>query len=269
MDGAILTTQDQGGHDRTPPLALDGSTRFRTTRWSVVLAVGSGGSAAKSALDRLYRTYWRPLFSVIARERGAERAAELTQAFFVSRLVERNDLGRFERRPGKRFRGWLCRSVYRFLANQRRFDQQQQRDEKKTFPLAAETDHLPCPPACVVSSNPEQQWRRKEVLSLLTQVLQHLREEYCANADAAGVDGARRFEAVKRFLPGPETEEADYGPCAHELGVGRDDIKQTVCGLRRRFGALLEARIRRSTDSEAEAKLARRQLCEALELPER
>jgi hypothetical protein len=234
-----------------------------------VLAAASGGGAAKSALDWLYRTYWRPLFSLIARAHGAEKAGELTQAFFVSRLVERNDLGRFERRAGHRFRGWLCISVHSFLANQRKFDQRQRRDVKKTVALSCDDDELPCPPACVVSSTPEQQWRRNDALRLLSDVLQRLRREYCAHARAADVDGPRRFEAVKRFLPGPETEEADYTACAEALGIDREAVRQLVCKLRKRFGALLEEQIRRSTDSEADAVVAKRQLCEALELPER
>jgi hypothetical protein len=94
-----------------------------------------------------------------------------------------------------------------------------------------------------------------------------LRREYCRNAEAAGVDASRRFDAVKVFLPGPYTEAADYSACAEALGLSADAVKQLVSRLRRRFGQLLHERIRQSVDGEADVAIAKLLLCQALETP--
>jgi hypothetical protein len=63
---------------------------FATTHWSVVLAAREFDSPDRiSALEKLCRTYWRPLY-VYARRKGhgPEQAQDLTQEFFA-RLLER------------------------------------------------------------------------------------------------------------------------------------------------------------------------------------
>jgi hypothetical protein len=40
---------------------MDGAAAFTTTHWSVVLAAQGGLPAASEALEKLCRTYWRPL----------------------------------------------------------------------------------------------------------------------------------------------------------------------------------------------------------------
>ncbi len=57
--------------------------RFRTTRWSLVLAAASGGDDAPAAFGDLYLMYFQPLVRLLARQRGREEAAEITPAFFV------------------------------------------------------------------------------------------------------------------------------------------------------------------------------------------
>ena len=70
-----------------------GRRRFATTRWSLVLAAGEGGSErSKRALAELCAQYWYPLYAY-ARRRGydPEDARDLTQAFFT-KLLEKRDL---------------------------------------------------------------------------------------------------------------------------------------------------------------------------------
>ena len=57
---------------------------FTTTHWSMVLEAQGESPAAQEALEKLCRTYWRPIFSFV-RRRGArpEDAEDLTQAFFT------------------------------------------------------------------------------------------------------------------------------------------------------------------------------------------
>lgn len=86
---------------------------FATTHWSVVLASQEGASTeSDAALDRLCRTYWRPLYAFV-RRRGyaAHDAQDLTQEFFA-RLLAKDFLCTVNRSKGK-FRCWPRRWVRR------------------------------------------------------------------------------------------------------------------------------------------------------------
>lgn len=249
---------------------LLGAGRCRTTRWSLVLAAAADGDAARSALGKLYRAYYQPVFSAIARRHGSLAASELTQAFFVKRLVDSGDLKRVQRKPGQRFRNWLLTAVHSFLKNQWAFERRRRRDVRKTLVLGTEGDDDVAQTAALLAArpDPEQQLQRARVLALLSDVLGRLRREYCKSAGAAGVDANRRFDAVKIYLPGRDSETADYSECAPALGMTPDALKQLVARLRRRFSQLLLDEIRRSVESEADVQAAKRLLCQALETPE-
>ena len=68
--------------------AWKGRGGFSTTRWSLVLAAGEGGSErSERALAELCTEYWYPLYAYV-RRRGndPEDARDLTQAFFAKLL---------------------------------------------------------------------------------------------------------------------------------------------------------------------------------------
>jgi DNA-directed RNA polymerase specialized sigma24 family protein len=272
LDASTLEAANASIEARVPWLRNDrsGPSRCRTTRWSLVLAAAAEGAQARSALSALYRAYWQPVFWFIAQRRGRDAAIELTQAFFVDRLVDAGDLRSIERRPGQRFRGWLFTALQSFLKNEWNYRRRKCRDVTKTLPW--------CAAEPVDGSNrsfqltaaghdPERQLERARALSLLAEVLGRLRQEYCSNAAIAGVDGVARFEALKVYLPGPNTEDADYGACASALGLSACAVKQIVRRLRVRFGELLNEKIRQSVGSEADVGAGRRSLCRALESP--
>jgi RNA polymerase sigma-70 factor (ECF subfamily) len=73
--------------DDVTSLSAIGSAAFTTTHWSVVLEAQARTPAAQAALEKLCRTYWRPIFSFVWR-RGysMEDAQDLTQDFFVKIL---------------------------------------------------------------------------------------------------------------------------------------------------------------------------------------
>jgi hypothetical protein len=48
--------------------ARNGGVAFSTTNWSVVLEAQGPSAAAHEALEKLCRTYWRPVYSFIRRE---------------------------------------------------------------------------------------------------------------------------------------------------------------------------------------------------------
>lgn len=241
--------------------------RCRTTCWSAVLAAAAGGPSARVAMSRLYRAYWYPLFAVVARARGREAAAELTHEFIVTRLLESGDLKRVTQRPGERFRGWLFTALRSFLKNEWKHRHRQCRDERKTVAFTGDTDdeHGPRLSALADSQpNPEQLLARAQALSLLSGVLRRLRREYCISASAAGVNGEARFDAVKAFLPGPDTEAADYRDVAATLGLRSDAVRQLVRRLRLRFGLLLKEELAKRVTGDGDVATAQRLLCQAL-----
>lgn len=270
LKAASLALEISDGARARPGAAEDQlwSGRCRTTRWSVVFAAASGGATARAALSRLYRAYWHPVFAVVAKARGRDAAAELTQAFFVTRLVDRGDLKRVSRRPGERFRGWLFTALRSFLKNQWQFERQQCRDVRRTVAFVSDAEGEERGPRVSAFADPqldpEQQLGREEALKLLSSVLMRLRREYCVNASAAGVNAESRFDAVKVFLPGPDAETADYREVAQRLGLGTDAVKQMVCRLRARFGDLLHDELAQRVTGDGDIATAKRLLCQAL-----
>ena len=64
--------------------AQNGSVAFATTHWSVVLTAQDESPAAQEALEKLCRTYWRPIYRFVRRQGAAtEDAEDLTQGFFA------------------------------------------------------------------------------------------------------------------------------------------------------------------------------------------
>ena len=99
--------------------ARHGPVAFTTTHWSVVLEAQGESSAAQEALERLCRTYWRPIYGFVRRQgAGTEDAEDLTQGFFAL-LLERKDLNNVRKEKG-RLRSYMLASVKNFLADEAR-----------------------------------------------------------------------------------------------------------------------------------------------------
>jgi RNA polymerase sigma-70 factor (ECF subfamily) len=91
---------------------------FTTTHWSVVLQAQGESPAAQEALEKLCRTYWRPIYGFVRRQGiGAEEAKDLTQGFFAL-LLERRDFDAVRKEKG-RLRSYLLTSLKHFLTNER------------------------------------------------------------------------------------------------------------------------------------------------------
>ena len=98
--------------------AAGGVNRFRTTRWSVVLASAeSQAPGCKDAFSDLCKLYWYPLYAFI-RKRGnsPEDAQDLVQGFLLH-LLEQKTLRRVDRLRGK-FRSFLLASLQNYLSNE-------------------------------------------------------------------------------------------------------------------------------------------------------
>src|SRR5207249_11533599 len=99
--------------------APNGAVAFATTHWSVVLEAQGDSPAAQEALEKLCRTYWRPIYGFLRRQGIApEEAEDITQGFFAL-LLERRDLSAVRKEKG-RLRSYLLASVKNFVADERR-----------------------------------------------------------------------------------------------------------------------------------------------------
>lgn len=105
-------------------MSSQGSSRFHTTRWSLIAALPGRGDdrdadRAREAIEHLCRAYWKPLYG-FARRAGcsAEDARDLTQAF-LTRVIETGGLGGATPERG-RFRSYLLGAMKHFMANDRK-----------------------------------------------------------------------------------------------------------------------------------------------------
>ena len=94
---------------------LPGSSRFPTTRWTLVAAASEPHrKEARSALVSLCENYWYPLYAYLRRSGyPADQAQDLTQEFFI-RLLEGHYLDHADREKG-RFRSFLLTSLKFFV----------------------------------------------------------------------------------------------------------------------------------------------------------
>src|SRR5262245_9712599 len=97
--------------------SIGGSRKgFPTTIWSDIIAAGdSSDPQSRDRLDRLLRTYWKPVFAYVRSSwrKPVEDAKDLTQAFFAS-VLQKGYLSRLDPDRGS-FRGYLKKALKHFL----------------------------------------------------------------------------------------------------------------------------------------------------------
>ena len=164
-----------------------------------MLAAQGPSPAAQAALDKLCRTYWRPIYGFVRRQgAGPEEAKDLTQGFFAL-LLERRDLNRVRQEKG-RLRSYLLTSVKHFLTDERDRSMAIKRGNgQRLIPLDAvsERERIGFEPSETLAA--DQIYERRWALSVLDQVLARLGDEY----RAAG--NLRLFDELQKSL----TDEPD------------------------------------------------------------
>lgn len=220
-----------------------GGQWFATTHWSVVLTAGQSASpGAAEALEKLCGTYWYPLYAYV-RQRGHEPhdAQDLTQEFFL-RLLDKRYLAQVDQSKGK-FRSFLMVAVNHFLANEWDRVKAVKRGGGVRFVAldgASAEERYALEP--VTDASPEKIFERRWALSVLEQVLAHLRDEF----GQAGK--AQQFEALKIFLTG-ERPSVSYAELAARLQTTEAALKMAVKRMRRRCAELLREEIASTLDS--------------------
>src|SRR5205823_5687387 len=155
-----------------------GPVAFATTHWSVVLTAQGESPAAQEALEKLCRTYWRPIYSFVRRKGiRPEEAEDLTQGFFAL-LLERKDLSTVRKEKG-RLRSYLLTSVKHFLADEWRHAMAVKRGKGQwLIPLEEirERERIDVERSDRLTS--DQIYERRWAFTVLEQVMARLRDEY-------------------------------------------------------------------------------------------
>ena len=214
----------------------DGAVAFATTHWSVVLAAQGPAPAAQAALEKLCRTYWRPVYGFIRRQgTRPEEAEDLTQGFF-SLLLERHDFDAVRKEKG-RLRSYLLTSLKHFLASEHRRAMTAKRGKgQRLIPLEelSANERLELEGAGAVSA--DRLYERRWALTLMEQVLLRLREEYCSAGNAA------LFDSLKQLLP-DEPGAPSRAEIASQLGMTENALRQAFHRFRHRYQLLLREEI--------------------------
>jgi RNA polymerase sigma-70 factor (ECF subfamily) len=187
---------------------------FTTTHWSVVLEAQGESPAAREALEKLCRIYWRPIFSFLQRQ-GIRRegAEDITQGFFAS-LFERGSLNAVRKEKG-RLRSYLLGALKYFLADEKRRAMAIKRGKgRRLIPLKElrADDLMAIEPADPVT--PDMIYERQWASTLLERVLSRVRDEYRVAGNAA------LFDSLKQLLPG-EPGAPSQAQIAAQLGMTR------------------------------------------------
>ena len=229
--------------------------RFRTTRWSLVIAAqGKSSGDAEQPLETLCRQYWRPLYAY-ARHRGyAEHdAQDLTQAFFA-RLLEKEWLAAADQERG-RIRTFLLTAFHRFLANKKKNTHTtKQVGGKPSFSLdpavALSLADMRAPTAEVL-------FERRWALAVFEGALLRLRAEY----EAAG--RLAQYELLKPQLTA-ERGNIDYDSLAAALGMEPASARSAVHRLRKRFREVFREEVAQTVADPSEIDDEMRSLISAL-----
>ena len=212
---------------------------FATTHWSVVVHAGDSRSPeAASAMERLCRTYWYPLYVFVRRKgHNHEDASDLTQAFFA-KFLEKRYLQSVDASLGK-FRTFLLSSMAHFLANEWDKSQAQKRGGGQriiSFDDTTADERYRLEP--VEQATPETLYERRWAQTVVGVVLDRL---------AAETD-AKRFEVLKPFLL-EDKGAVSYDDAAAKLGLSVPAITSAIHRMRARFGALMVEEVSNTVDT--------------------
>lgn len=198
-----------------------------TTRWSLIVRAQGSGAETRAALGELIGQYERFVLWLI-RQHGhpPDLSAEELKQEFMEGVLRRNDIAKLDRARGS-FRGWLSLAVKRFLSNEWDKWRAASAGRKDTTPTALELAEpsVPADDACT------REFAGHVVLRALALQRSEARDP-------------QRFDALVRFLPGPQLDIAPLAPLARSLGLTQTALAKAICLLRARYRELLRESIR-------------------------
>ena len=213
-----------------------GGIAFTTTQWSVVLEAQGESPAAQQALEKLCRTYWRPIFAFLRRQGIPPAEAEdITQGFFAQ-LLERRSLDAVRKEKG-RLRSYLLGALKYFIADEQRRAMAIKRGKgQRLIPLEElrADERIDIEPADPVTA--EMIYERRWALTVLERVFSRLKDEYRAAGNAA------LFDSLKELLA-DEPGSPSQAEIAARLGMTENAIRQAFYRFRHRYQSLLREEI--------------------------
>ena len=227
---------------------------FATTHWSVVVSAGDSQSPESlSAMERLCRAYWYPLYVFVRRKgHGHEDASDLTQAFFA-KFLEKRYLRSVDANLGK-FRTFLLTSMTHFLANEWDKAQTQRRGggarALSLDEFNAEQRYQFEP---VDLATPEKLFEQRWAQTLMGVVLDRLAAEM----------EEKRFEILKGFLL-EDKGAVSYEEAAQQLGASVSAVTSAIHRMRSRYRALLYEEVAHTVEKPEEIEQELRHLLTAL-----
>ena len=229
-DDEVTSLAAIGGGTQNGPVA------FSTTHWSVVLEARGESSAAQEALEKLCRTYWRPIYSFIRRQGiRPEEAEDLTQGFFAQ-LLERKDLNTVRKEKG-RLRSYLLASVKHFLADEWRHAMAVKRGKGQwLIPLEEIRERERIDVELSDRLTADQIYERRWAFTVLEHVMGRLQEEY------RGSGNVRFFDQLKKMLL-DEPDRPTQAQIASEFEMTENAVKQAFHRFRQRYKFLLREEI--------------------------
>ena len=243
--------------DATLDSTAGGRPNFATTRWGLVAAASTEGSAeARAALEELYRLYCYPVYAFIRRRgHGRQDAQDLTQDFFVH-LLEKATLGRADSQRG-RFRSFLLGALDHFLAHAAERARAGKRgggcELVSLDDDAAENSYqLAAPEGMTAEKVFETRW----AAAILEATFARLR------GDLQSEGKGHLFETLQGFLTGEE--DASYQQFADVLNLSLGALKTVIHRLRGRYRALLREEVARTVTKPEEVEEELRYLRAAL-----
>jgi len=217
-------------------IGVNGGAAFTTTHWSVVLEAQGESPAAKEALEKLCRTYWRPIFAFLRRQGfPPEQAEDITQGLFAQ-LLERKRLSAIRKEKG-RLRSFLLGALKYFLADEQRRAMAIKRGKgQRLIPLEElrVDERIDIEPSDPMTA--EMIYERRWALTVLERVLSRLKDEYSAAGNAT------LFDSLKELLP-DEPGAASQGEIAARLRMTENAVRQAFYRFRQRYQSLLREEI--------------------------
>jgi len=213
-----------------------GGIAFTTTHWSVVLEAQGESPAAQEALEKLCRTYWRPIYGFVRRQGvGATDAEDLTQGFFAQ-LLERRDLGAVRREKG-RLRSYMLAALKHFMADERRRAMAIKRGRgERPIPLedpgAGEWTEIEPSDSLTADRIYERRW----AATVLDRALELLKQEYAATANAV------LFDSLAQLLP-DEPGAPSRAEIAAQFGMTENAVAQAFHRFRQRYQTLIRQEV--------------------------
>jgi RNA polymerase sigma factor (sigma-70 family) len=250
-------------HKVTSTTATDASEQhgratFTTTHWSVVLDAQGESPAAQEALEKLCRTYWRPIFAFLRREgRPSAEAEDITQGFFAQ-LLERRSLDAVRKEKG-RLRSYLLGALKYFLADEQRRSMAIKRGSGlRPIPLEElrADERIEMEPSDPMTA--EMIYERRWALTVLERVLSRLKEEYLAAHNAA------LFDSLKQLLP-DEPGSPSQAEMATQLSMTENAVRQAFYRFRQRYQSILREEIAHTVATPADIEDELRHLIAVIE----